>query len=112
GEWVSFIRYDKNKWRFTEQFTWASYGRDPDMDGDGVADNMGGNILRSYKAPFRNVGNEMYQGLRSIMHYNAITISRRIFPEQNFEIFFTHALRYEKNVERKSIDNFFMFGIQ
>lgn len=112
GEWVTFVRYDKNKWKFTEQFSWATYGRDTDMNGDGKIDNLGGNILRSYKAPFKNVGNEMYQGLRSVMHYNAITISRKIFPDENFELFFTHALRYENNAETKSIDNFFVIGIQ
>src|SRR5690606_2257841 len=49
AEWVSFLRYDMNKWKITEQFIWATYGRDTDMDGDGQIDNMGGNILRSYK---------------------------------------------------------------
>lgn len=112
GEWVTFVRYDKNKWRFQEQFIWASYGRDTDMDGDGIIDNMGGNILRSYKAPFKNVGNEMYQGLRSVTHYNSITVSRKIFPNENYEVFLTHILRYEKNVERKTIDNFILVGIQ
>lgn len=112
GEWVTFVRYDKNKWRFQEQFIWATYGRDTDMNGDGTIDNMGGNILRSYKAPFRNYGNVMYQGLRSIVHYNSLTIARKIFPNNNYEVFLTHVLRYEKNVERKAIDNFIMVGIQ
>ncbi len=112
GEWVTFVRYDKNKWRFQEQFIWASYGRDTDMNGDGTLDNMGGNILRSYKAPFRNYGNVIYQGLRSIVHYNSFTVARKIFPKDNYEVFFTHVLRYEKNAEKKSIDNFFMLGIQ
>ncbi len=112
GEWVTFVRYDKNKWRFQEQFIWATYGRDTDINGDGALDNLGGNILRSYKAPYHSYGNVMYQGLRSIVHYNSFTIARKIFPQENFEVFLTHILRYEKNAEKKSMDNFFVLGIQ
>lgn len=112
GEWVSFIRYDRNKWKFVEEFVWATYGRDTDVNDDGVMDNMGGNITHSYMAPYQIYGNELYQGLRSVLHYNSLTVSRRISTSDVLEVFFTHTLRYEKNADWKKIDNFFLIGIQ
>lgn len=111
GEFVTFLRYQHERWKFCEEFIWATYGRDMDLDGDGIIDNMGGNILRSYKAPFRTHGNVMYQGLRSVMHYHAFTVTRRL-KNPDLEIFATHALRYEKNAQMKSLDHFLLVGIQ
>ncbi len=112
GEWVSFICYQHRAWRLSNEFIWATYGRDTDINGDGVIDNMGGNILRSYKSPFRTFDNVLYQGLRSVFHYNSLTIARQFSPQRNWEVFLTHSLRYEKNEKSKSVDHWLVLGVQ
>jgi hypothetical protein len=112
AEFITFLRYENDKWKFQEQFTWASYGRDTDMNGDGSIDNMGGDILRSYKTPYRKHGNVMYQGLRSVMHYHAFTVTRKFTNYRGIEVFATHALRYEKNAITKALDHFLLLGVQ
>lgn len=111
-EWVSFIRYSKGKWSFLEQFTWAAFGRDRDMDSDGVIDNLGGNILKSYKDPYRKYGNEMLQGLKSNFYFHSFTLSRKLSESGPFEVFLNHCLRYEENDQTKNIDHFFLVGIR
>jgi hypothetical protein len=111
-EWVSFVRYDWQKWKFVEQFNWAAYGRDRDVDGDGQIDNLGGNILRSYRNPYGQYHHELLQGLKSTYHYQSFTVSRMIHAGQNLEAFFTHVVRFEKNEFGRSLDNYFMAGIR
>ena len=111
-EWVSFLRYDHNKWKFVEQFTWAIFGRDRDENGNGTLENLGGNIFRSYKSPARQYENMMAQGLKSTFYYQSFTVSRKIFPNENFEAFFSYVLRYEKNDAAKNLDQYLMLGIR
>jgi hypothetical protein len=111
-EWLLLMRYEWQKWTFTEEFTWAAYGRDTDIDGNGTIDNLGGNIFRSYRNPYRQYGNDNLQGLKSTFHFHQFTASRKIFKDDRFEAFASHIIRFEKNVQRTSFDNMLVVGIR
>jgi len=111
-EWVNIVRYDFGKWKFTEQFNWAGFGRDRDIDDDGVSDNLGGDIFRSYKKPFRIYANTLMQGNKSTFMFHQFTISRKILPNDQLEAFVSHTFRYEKNDFGLSQDQFIMLGIR
>ncbi len=112
-EWVNFVRFDKGKWKFIEQFTWAAYGRDRDEDGDRIAENHGGNILRSYKDPYGGqYGHKLLQGTRSTFLFHSFTVSKSILENESLEVFLNHSIRYESNEFGRSLDNFFLVGIR
>lgn len=111
-EWVNIIRYDTGKWKFTEQFIWAGFGRDRDIDDDGISDNLGGDIFRSYRKPFRIYANTLMQGNKSTFLFHQFTVSRKILPNDLLEVFISHTYRYEKNDFGLSRDNFIMIGIR
>ena len=111
-EWVSFIRYQKKEWTFLEQFSWAAFGRDRDVNNDGIIDNLGGNILRSYKDPFEQYGHSILQGDKSNFFYHAFTVSRALPKFESFEIFLNHTLRYDQNETRRNLDHFIMVGVR
>ncbi len=111
-EWLLFLRYESNQWSFSEQFSWAAYGRDRDIDGDGSNDNLGGDIFRSYAGPFRQYGNEITQGLKSTFHYHEFTAARRFLKNDAYEIFGSHIMRFEKNEFKTSLDHMVMVGIR
>jgi hypothetical protein len=112
-EWVNFVRYDWKEWSVTEQFTWAAFGRDNDQNGDGIIDNMGGNILRSYKDPYGGqYGHEILQGLKSNFYFHSLMISRKLKQNSAFEVFLNHTLRYEENEVKRKVDNFVVIGIR
>lgn len=111
-EWVNIVRYDWGKWKFTEQFNWAGFGRDRDEDADGLSDNLGGDIFRSYKKPFRVYANTLMQGNKSTFMFHQLSVSRKILPKDQLEVFVSHTFRYEKNDFGLSQDNFVMFGIR
>ncbi|MBL0314239.1 MAG: hypothetical protein IPP69_00165 [Flavobacteriales bacterium] len=111
-EWVNLFRYDIKDWVITEEFIWAAYGRDRDIDGDGIPDNLGGNILRSYRNPYEQYGHEMLQGLKSTFYFQSLSISKKLGESKAFELFFNHTYRMEKNEFAISTDHFFQLGIR
>lgn len=112
-EVVNFFRYDGKAWRITEQFNWSAYGRDADMNGDGSMDNMGGNILRSYRDPYNGPYNhEFLQGLRSTLFFHSLTIYMRLPKAPGWELFLNHSLRYEENQIFTQRDHFVQAGIR
>lgn len=111
-EWINFVRYEKNKWVFLEQINWAGYGRDKDMDNDGNIDNLGGDIFKSYRKPFRIYANVLMQGNKSTFLFHQLTVSRKILKDDQLEIFMTHCLRNERSETGHSFDHFLMFGIR
>ena len=112
-ESVNFVRCDFGKWKFIEQFTWAAFGRDRDADGDGILDNLGGNVLRSYKDPFGGqYGHEILQGTRSTFLFHSFTVSKSILENESFELFLNHSIRYELNEFGRTLDHFVLAGIR
>lgn len=111
-EWVNFIRYDIGNWKLQEQFTWAAFGRDRDVNGDGVVDNLGGNILRSYKDPYQQYGHKILQGDKSNFYYHSFTLAHKIPGLDDYEFFVNHTLRYDQNQTRRDVDNYVMIGIR
>lgn len=112
-EWANFIRFEKNDWHLIEQFNWSGFGRDYDVDGNGIAENFGGNITRSYRNPYDGqYGHEMLQGLKSTFLFNSFTLARKIKSIPGSEVFFNHVFRYEKTQINSQIDHFFSVGVK
>lgn len=111
-EWVNFMRYDFGKWKILEQFTWAAFGRDKDVDNNGSIDNLGGNVLRSYKDPYKQYGHKLLQGEKSNFYFHSLTISRKILDSETYELFLNHCIRYEENQQSRKLDNFILVGIR
>lgn len=112
-EWVNIAKYKKGNYLFTNKNIWGSFGRDGvDDDGDGFDENWGGDIFRSYRKPYRQYGNKLLQGKRSIVHYNEFSISRNLEKYPNIVLSATYIIRYEHQADRNYLDNLFLVGIQ
>jgi hypothetical protein len=105
-EWVNTVSYQYKKYHFTYEFIWAAYGRDRD------GQNLGGNIFRSYRSPFKQYNNEMLQGLKSTFHFSRLEVSRVISPIMNIEAYFSHTWRFEKNEFGLDNEHFVQLGVR
>jgi hypothetical protein len=111
-ESTSFIKYKLGKWSIREQFNFARFGKDKDVDGDGKLDNLGGDVLRSYRNPFRQYGNLTLQGNQHTLFFNEIMVSREIPGLQQFEFFGSFSTRFVHNESGNQNDTYFMFGVR
>jgi hypothetical protein len=112
-EWVNIVKYQKGLYEVINKNIWGSFGRDGrDEDGDGIAENWGGDIFRSYKEPFRNYGNKLLQGEKSVVHYNELSVSREFKKFSGLELTATYVLRYEHKTNANYLDNYFLIGLQ
>jgi hypothetical protein len=107
------LSYAKKLWNVTEQLNAAAFGRDYDANGDGIVDNFGGNITRSYANPYGgSFGHDMLQGELHRTIFHGLTVSRAIAPTSRWEVYLRHNLRLE-NVNTQTIaENWIMVGIQ
>ncbi len=107
------VRYVKKLWTVSEQLNAAAFGRDYDADGDGVADNFGGNITRSYANPYGgSFGHEMLQGELRRTIFHGFTLSRALSETSRWEVYLRHNLRAEKVGPQLTTENWLMLGIQ
>jgi hypothetical protein len=112
-EWVNIAKYQKGLYTLTNKNIWGSFGRDGlDDDGDGIGENWGGDIFRSYRKPYRQYGNKLLQGERSIIHFNEFSISRKFDKYPNLVVSATYLLRYEHKANVNFLDNYIFIGIQ
>jgi hypothetical protein len=105
-EWVNTISYQFKKYHLAYEFIWAAYGRDRD------GQNLGGNIFRSYRSPFRQYNNEMLQGLKSTFHFSRLEVSRVISSAMSIEAYFSHTWRFEKNEFGLDNEHFVQIGVR
>ena len=112
AELMFFARYDYKLWSFTEQFSWAAFGRDRDKDEDGIIDNFGGDIFRSYENPFETYNNDLQQGLKTTFHYQEFTAVRRLKEDSPFEAYASYVMRFSNNEFRSTLDHLVMAGIR
>jgi len=107
------IRYIKKLWSVSEQFNAAAFGRDYDANGDGVTDNFGGNIIRSYANPYGgSFGHELLQGQLHKTVFHSFTLSRALSESSRWEVYLRQNLRAEKVSDQLSTENWLMIGIQ
>lgn len=112
-EWLHLFRFDRGNWKFREKFIWAAYGRDRDGDPDVPGkENYGGEILRSYRNPYRQYGNEILQGLKSTTYFSQFEVCRKINTSFDLELFAEYSIRFEKNELETKHDQFVLFGIR
>jgi hypothetical protein len=107
------LRYVKKLWTVSEQLNAAAFGRDYDADADGLVDNFGGNITRSYANPYGgSFGHEMLQGALHRTVFHGFTLSRALSETSRWEMYMRHNLRAEKVGPEMATENWFMLGIQ
>jgi hypothetical protein len=86
--------YQKNRWTARMQWQYGAYGRDRDLDGDGYAENLGGDINRSYKNPFAQYGNVLLQGEKYNVIGQAIEIAWTVDQAKTWEMYLQQSYRY------------------
>ena len=107
------VRYVKKLWSVSEQLNAAAFGRDYDADGDGVVDNFGGNITRSYANPYGgSFGHEILQGQLHRTIFHGFTLSRALSETSRWEVYLRHNLRAEQVGPQMTTENWLMLGIQ
>jgi hypothetical protein len=112
-ESATTFQWKKEKWAVCEQLNASKYGRDYDADGDGVTDNFGGDIIRSYKNPFGGpYGHEILQGELHKVLFHSLTVSRALSTKSNVELFLNHTVRLEKSDAGNLTDHWVMIGIR
>ena len=103
----------KGPWILQEQFNLAAFGRDYDANNDGLADNFGGNLIRSYRNPYGGpFGHSLLQGELHQLIFHSLTISRAISKSRKLEIFATHTFRSEKVENQTQVDHLILLGIR
>lgn len=113
GELYQSITYRSSKgWDVHFRAMYARFGRDRDMDNDGDVDNMGGDIFRSYRAPFQDFDNAMFQGDSNALLQFETTFSYELKKLFGSEIFVTHWWRENKSDLASVRDHWVMFGIR
>lgn len=107
------ISYSHKRWRASEQLNLAAFGRDDDTNGDGVVENYGGNITRSYVNPYGgNFGHRMLQGIEHRTLFHSFFLSRALSENSAWEVYVRHCLRIEKIGTMTYPDHWIMIGIQ
>ncbi len=86
--------YQRGHWKYRAQLLYSAYGRDRDMNQDGFADNLGGDLNRSYKNPFQQYGNALLQGDKTNVFYQQLEVARAIGAEKAFEIYVQQHYRH------------------
>ena len=104
-EWVTLLRYERNRLTLSGEYLWAIYGRDRD------GENYGGNIYRSYESPSRQYNNTLAQGLKSTFHYAAVHGHFMAFPKQQTKLSASIAFRFEGNDLLTTRETFFWVGL-
>ncbi|MDZ4750492.1 MAG: hypothetical protein SGI87_02670 [Flavobacteriales bacterium] len=105
-EWVNQVSYKFKKWSFRYEFIWAAYGRDRDEL------NLGGNVFRSYRGPFRQYDNVMLQGLKSTLHFSRLEVSHPISKTLGVDAYFNYGWRFEKNEFETLNEHFLQIGVR
>ena len=91
----------------------AAFGRDYDADGDGLTDNFGGDINRSYKNPYGGpFGHELLQGELHKTIFHSLTVSRSLKSLPYLEIFATHVYRHELTSDLTRSEHLLLLGIR
>ena len=105
--------FSKELWKVCEQLNFARFGRDYDADADGVIDNFGGNITRSYANPYGgDFGHKLLQGELHQTAFHSLTVSRALTEQSRWEVYARHILRKEASIGNSATENWIMIGIQ
>ncbi|MFM7233241.1 MAG: hypothetical protein ACKOZM_01545, partial [Flavobacteriales bacterium] len=107
------VYFTRKLWEVSEQLNVAAFGRDYDADGDGVADNFGGNITRSYVNPFGgSFGHAMLQGELHRALFHSLFVGRALSENSRWQLYLRHCLRTEFVDGTRNTENWIMVGIQ
>jgi hypothetical protein len=96
AEWINQIFWKRKSWGLGAAGNIAFFGRDFDADGDGLIDNFGGNITRSYEDPYGGpFGHKMFQGMSKALLFFQLDIAYSPGTSNRYEIFINPLARLE-----------------
>jgi hypothetical protein len=96
AEWVNQAVWKRKSWSISALTNIAFYGRDFDINSDGVVDNFGGNITRSYENPFGGpYGHSMFQGMHNAVIFTQMDVAFSPVRAKPFEVFLQPIARIE-----------------
>lgn len=104
-------------WKFNKrsgvEMTLVAYrqGLDADVDGDEAIDNLGGDIFRSYKSPFRDFNNELLQGGRNDVFYSDVVLYYNL-EKGGLQFFVNHVYRKNFLDGLTNTDHLVLLGIR
>ena len=104
-EFVTILRYSKNRWLLTFKSVNAIFGEDTSSL------DFGGNIYKSYASRIADYNIPAIQGLKTRSSFNDIKFSYFIFPKWNMCAIAGCNLVYRKNSSYSKLDNYFYVGI-
>lgn len=105
-EWVSLLKYSKEKWKFSNEFVWAIYGRD-EFD-----QNLGGNLYESYNGIEREHGNYLAQGNKTSLLSNMTTFDFYLSKNKSTVIGLTNLCRYEARNSQNELNNYILLHVR
>lgn len=112
SEWLNELSYQRGLWTFYNVNMYSARGDDFDADGDGLTDNLGGNIFRSYATPFKEFGNTLLQGERHTYVYNQLSIARTLRKYDFLECYISHIYRSDQYAGKNVNEQYIMLGIR
>ncbi len=105
-ETVQQLSYKHNRWIFSQQANFISYG------GDSTNTNNGGNIFLSYKTRDGEYGHEILQGEQHRIFLNKIKVEYRLIDAINLNAFAALTIRNENTPYKNVTDLFFNVGLK
>lgn len=104
--------YQRGSWKFRATCLFSGYGRDKDVDQDGFADNLGGDLNRSYKNPFRQYGNDLLQGQKTNVLYQQLEVARAVGKMDAFEVYAQQHYRLATTQGLQTDQIWFLIGLR
>jgi hypothetical protein len=105
-------KLEKNRWKLQLQALYGAYGRDEDTDADGEIDNLGGDISRSYRNPFRQYGNGLLQGSKTNLFYQHLDLAYVVDKYDAWEVFISQHYRLSHNSQEQREQLWILVGFR
>jgi hypothetical protein len=105
-------RYTHNRWSARLNLVYSAYGRDQDLNADGFTDNLGGDILRSYKNPYEEYGNDLLQGHKFNVLFQSSELAYAIDDRKSWEFYLSQYFRLSSNAYQRNELHGLMLGFR
>jgi hypothetical protein len=105
-------KVEMKRWKLQLQALYGAYGRDEDTNTDGLIDNLGGDINRSYRNPFRQYGNELLQGSKTNVFYQHADLAYVVDKHDAWEVFVSQHYRLSHNNQVQREQFWIMIGFR
>lgn len=105
-EFLTIIKYHRERFYLNYKFIYAKYGQDPE------GKNYGTDIFKSYENRVQDFNNEIGQGITTNLFYNNLELSYLINPSYNLNFVVGYSSRIEDNEWGKDVTNHIYIGLR